>query len=173
MASLKCSVCGEGIHYHSTPADVEYRYISLKDWKEICRTKFDKSNKIMDSSGSHPMLFRSDTLDDDFADKIKRFWKCPQCDSWHFFENEKVAKVYKIKEDVKEIQVDKIGLEYVIFDDYMWDELTEKSIPNEMLAEIVPTYYAKIYDNYVVISSNRDYSNNIQVFELVKPDWMN
>lgn len=56
MASLQCSKCGGGIHYHSLPQDIEYIFFSKEVWDLICSTQFDNKNKVMDESGiyEHP-----------------------------------------------------------------------------------------------------------------------
>ena len=79
MASLKCSKCGEGIHYHSLPQNIEYIYFSKMVWKKVCNTRFDKNTKDMDESGKYPKLYRSSTIENDYSGEFLKIWKCPVC----------------------------------------------------------------------------------------------
>ena len=99
MASLQCSKCGEGIHYHSLPQDIEYIYFPQMVWESICSTKFDKNNKVMDESGVYPKLYRSSTIENDFVGKYEKIWKCPACGTLHVLSTEGSVKNVFIKDN--------------------------------------------------------------------------
>lgn len=169
MASLQCSKCGEGIHYHGIPQDIEYIYFSKDVWNTICSTNFDKTNKVMDESGNYPKLFRSSTIENDYQGQYLKIWKCQKCGTLHFFSDEgSVKKVFII--DDKEI-TQEISDEGIIFGDHLWDEITEKDIPNNQLISIRPSFFVKIGKNYIIVSDTQNFSSQI-CYKEYSPEWM-
>lgn len=151
MASLKCSNCGYGIRYHSEPEGVEYIYISKKNWCKICSSKFNAKDKVYnDELKKYPKLFRTDTIEEDFYNEIIKVWKCCKCGTLHAFDkNGKVTNVYVRKEICINNDVSEEG---IFFDDYTWDDITEKSMPNNMLKNQNPSGYVRIYKDVIEIS---------------------
>ncbi|SEQ21927.1 hypothetical protein SAMN02910289_01535 [Lachnospiraceae bacterium RM5] len=169
MASLKCSKCGEGIHYHSLPQNIEYIYFSKMAWKKVCNTRFDKNNKDMDESGKYPKLYRSSTIENDYSGEFLKIWKCPVCGTLHFFDNKiNVKKVFVKNDNVDIVGYTEIG---VMFADYLWDDITEQDISNDMLSSIEPSFYVGSFLNYLVISKTEDFSD-IECYKLYLADWM-
>lgn len=140
MASIQCKNCKCGIHYHGEPSGIEYVLIDCHDWEEIITAKFDPKNKVIDPQTGYPKLFRTDTIEEDFPDAIKKFWKCQDCGSLIFFdERGRVTTVYSPENDDM-LDVAAIGITAFYFDDYQWDEITEAGIPVEQLTEQITRY---------------------------------
>ncbi len=147
MASLQCIKCRAGIHYHGEPKGIEYRFIKLEDWDSIITSHFDYKNKQYVKDGLSPMLYQTDTIEIDFDDLIVKAWKCPECGAFLFYdENGKVIRVYE--EDVsEEKEKGEVSCNYVVFDDYYWDTLTESAVPNCKIPEhFTSLRYAKLND---------------------------
>ena len=122
MASLKCSFCGHGIHYHGEPPDgTEYIFCKMTDWQEI-----EKNNQP------------SDDLESENNGLLKYAWKCSECGTFAFFdERGQVTKIYapkKINSADKLQEPTEFG---VFFDDYLWYDITEDEIS---AAEILKKY---------------------------------
>ena len=124
MASLKCSFCGHGIHYHGEPPDgTEYIFCKMSDWKKI-------------ESENLP----SDNLELEHKHSLKYAWKCSECGTFAFFdERGQVTAVYTPKkitsDDTEKLQEPtEFG---VFFDDYLWYDITEDEIS---AAEILKKY---------------------------------
>lgn len=169
MASLQCSKCGEGIHYHSLPQDIEYIYFSKKLWERICGTKFDKSNKVMDESGMYPKLYRSSTIENDYRGKYIKMWKCPSCGALHIFSAEGSVKNVFIKGN-SVITCDYTE-EGVVFGDRLWNDITNQDISNDQLQSIKPSFYVRLSSECLAVSETLDFSNPA-CYKLYLPDWM-
>ena len=154
MASLKCSKCGFGIHYHGEPDNTEYIMIKETDWFNITKNIFDPKNKIM--KDGYPMLFRSDTIEDEFSDCFIKFWICKRCGTLAIFDGIYVDSVYAPTED--KVPVDKHSKMYIVFSDYLWDEITEHSIPvSEIPSKFAPSYVAIRNSEYIwLLNSGSD-----------------
>lgn len=148
MASIQCSKCNTGIHYHGESNGIQYYFIKKNDWKKICTSYFDKYNKIF-SEGNLPKLFRSDTIEEDFSNNIIKAWKCPHCKLFMFFNRND-----EITNEFEPIKIDNTNIisastdsqtDYIVFDDFTWDKLTERAIPNNEISSNLCHYYiAKI-----------------------------
>lgn len=154
MASVQCVKCKEGIHYHGEPEGIEYIFIKEKDWDKITSSCFDPLNKQYVDKSSAPILFQTDTIESDFAELIIKVWKCPECGSIMFFDRfGKVIETYeKDGEDGEELESDN---NYVVFDDYAWEILTECAIPNRKITkQFHPTIYARRTDLRLMFTMN-------------------
>lgn len=138
MASTKCTKCGCGIHYHGEPCDIEYTFILESDWDRIISARFNASSKVYLNGSTSPLLFRSDTIEDDFSGAIFKFWKCPICGSLIFFNNEGQAIKTYVPMDQPASPVASYDIIGVIYDDYSWDALTEAAIPNTEIPQMYP-----------------------------------
>lgn len=156
MASLLCRNCNTGMHYHSEPNGIQYIYISKEDWKIICNSKFNPKQKQY--NGVYPMLFRTDTIESDFEEKVVEVWRCPNCGNVIEFDNVYVKNIYSKSED-KNLG-EKISEGYA-FVDYLWDKIVEEAKPNEKLKEQLPSYYIKIYEKGFIVSKDELFSRPI------------
>ena len=156
MASVLCSNCNIGIHYHSEPGDVQYIYINSSDWLKICNSAFDQNSKIIDDHG-YPKLFRTDTIEEDFGSLITKVWKCPNCGSIMAFDDEgRVCRTYcKTNEPLDR----KLISEGMAFDDYLWAHITETAKPNGVLKTQSPSSFVRVYENGIEVSPDEKFSN--------------
>ena len=158
MASLKCSNCGYGIHYHGISNGTEYILFDLNFWNWIITQKFDKNKKTYDKSG-YPFLYRSDSIQTEFVDKVYHFWKCKKCGTLAFFKPEcnMVDSVYTPDESYKpNYNSKKIG-RFICFDDHLWDEITEKALPvNEIMVKYVPAMYVLFFEDGILCCQDFD-----------------
>ena len=154
MASILCSKCNTGIHYHSEPQGIEYYFIKQDDWKEICQSKFNPDKKEMNHT-RYPRLYRTDTLEDDFAKSIVKMWKCPNCGTFMLFDNRgNVTKTYE------ESNVSFVGesiFEGIYFDDYLWDQITNASKPDISLHGQKPSGFFKLYEKGLILSLDESF----------------
>ncbi len=169
MASLKCSKCGEGIHYHSLPQDIEYIYFSNVAWEEICSIRFDKNNKVMDESGIYPKLFRSSTIENDYPGYFLKIWKCPTCGTLHVFsDNGNVKKIF-VSDDSENI--DDYAEVGIVFGDYLWADVTDRDISNEQLLSVKPSFYVRLSSDYLFVSDGLEFTN-FESYKMYLPEWM-
>ncbi len=152
MASILCKKCGEGIHYHGEPCGIEYRYIKSYDWDRICGSRFDSTKT--DKSG-YPVLYRTDTLDEDFAESIVKIWRCPNCGSLIVFDEK--GKMKKIYNESGSSDMGDVVSEGVAFDDYLWDMITETAASDSSLSSQKPTAYIKIYELGLIASMEKNF----------------
>ena len=136
MASVKCKNCGIGIHHHGLPNGIEYIMIENESWEKIITNKFNPNNKVLNPQTGYPKMFRTDTIEDDYPSAIKKYWKCPGCGAIIFFDEKGfVRNVYRQSKGDKQREM-KAATGY-IFDDYLWEELTEDGFENYLLPEKV------------------------------------
>jgi hypothetical protein len=156
MASVKCGICGEGIHYHSMPNGIEYTFINNVTWDKICSSKFNSDQKEYGLNQVYPKLYRSDTIEDDFENEIIKAWKCPNCKSILIFDKLcNVTNTYYVCDDIDEGNIIQEG---VVFEDYLWDKLTERAVSDEKLVNQKPTVYIRVFGNSFVVSRKSDFS---------------
>lgn len=156
MASILCSKCHQGIHYHGEPNGIQYVMICKTDWDKIVSSDFDSRQKIIDQTSGYPKLYRTDTIEEDFPESVKKFWKCPHCATLHFFDTDgRVVSVYEPAVLTKE----KWGSGHIegwFFDDYKWDELTEKMLPDSKLSSKTGELNELIVSSDAVVMRNAD-----------------
>ena len=142
MASLKCSHCGFGIHYHDYPNGIEYEAYSQDMWEA-----FSDANKRIVS-------FTDDS--DDFL----IVWRCPECGCIHAFNgyNAFIKQAYApCVEDVALVDSRK----YLVFIDYLRDKVFDEewSAAQFMQSGKYPNdqfFYAMVGDNGVVVYEDAD-----------------
>lgn len=124
MASLKCSFCGNGIHYHGIPDGTKYIFCTLENWQEI-----EKQN------------LRSDEIELENYEKFTEAWKCPKCGTFAFFNSRvHVSEVYT---PANKIPTDKVldkSTFGVFFNDLLWDEITEDNISAKDILRVYPKH---------------------------------
>ena len=128
MASLECSNCRYGIHYHGLPEGIEYIFFKWDDWKKIELKKL-KSYEI-ETENLSGYLYA---------------WKCPSCGTFEFFDEKihvRVTHVYKPEtSEPPELDPEREMEFGVFFDDYLWDEITEARVPMEEILDKYSGYY--------------------------------
>ena len=153
MASVKCSKCGYGIHYHGEPNGTEYIFILKADWEAITSSCFDPKDKVLDSNKDYPKLFQSDTIEEDFPGAVHKYWKCPKCGSLFFFDAEgNVTRMFAPTDQEDSVSISDDIENGVIYDDYSWDALTEASIADNAITEKhLPNATMQLSDKLCVI----------------------
>ena len=121
MASLKCSGCGYGIHYHDEPNDTEYLFCTMDVWAKI-------ESEILTSSW----------VEAEYYEQIVYAWKCAECGTFAFFDRGgRVTGVYTPNKELSSepmLEPVEFGL---FFDDILWYDITEQDIP---ASEILKKY---------------------------------
>ncbi len=148
MASIQCVKCKRGIHYHGEPDGIEYVFIKVRDWDRITATRFDAKNKQYVNGSSYPKLYQTDTIESDFEDLIVKAWRCPECGTFLFCdEHGRVERAYE--EDGSEgSEKKRVGKDYVVFDDYSWDLLTDSAVANWKIPKrLISSTYASFSDS--------------------------
>ena len=152
MAGLKCSHCGGSIRYHGESNGIEYTVFPSKNWKMITSTVFDPNNKRMHDEWNipGPYLNRSDTIWEDFENDYFIVWVCSDCGTLAVFDSDgiTVKAVYTPIDD--NIEVDRNAEKYVVFSDYIWQEIENSSIPvSEIPDKFKASYYAIANIDYI------------------------
>ncbi|MEE3451332.1 MAG: hypothetical protein VZR27_11680 [Acutalibacteraceae bacterium] len=152
MAGLKCSYCGGSIRYHDMPNGIEHTVFSMKNWEKLVSTVYDPNNERMHEEWNTPgpYLYRSDTIWEDFEDDYFEVWVCPHCGTIAVFDNRRlyVRAVYTPIND--DVEVDWNADKYVVFSDYVWEEIAESSIPvSEIPNKFKASYYVIANSDYV------------------------
>lgn len=137
MASLKCSYCGFGIHYHDEPNGVQYTAISQELWDSFSYTDKPIVRYVLDGN------------DDFFC-----VWRCPECGCIHTLEAYRPTfkQAYiPCGEDVVLTEARK----YLVFIDYLFEDISERGLTAEDFAKIgkhstSSFFYAMIADNGII-----------------------
>lgn len=153
MASLKCSNCGEGIHYHGVPEDIEYTYCKWDDW---CMLESLKVN--------------SDELDIKYEEMLAKPWKCPACTTFTFFDKCHVVRVYSpMQSDDTNILVTEDMESGLLFDDYLWDEITEETNPIQNILEKYKGYHwVRKNNEYMFIFDDKEMKSCIGKYKSIE-----
>ena len=137
MASLKCSKCGHGIHYHDEPDGTEWIAFEKNVWNELCCSSKEFSS------------FTSETENGWYS-----VWKCSECGSIHVF---KTNSIYLMKAFEPSKSVEKNctkGLELVAFEDTTWDQITETDEIGkdfDVVFTTVPRKYIRVTDRNICV----------------------
>lgn len=153
MASLKCSQCGFGIHYHDEPNGVELTAIPLDTWKKFFLT--DKPIVRYNLDGPQDYLI---------------IWKCPQCQCFHIFMGSStiVKKAYALNSEVTNFIN---GIKYIIFNDYDFDDISEKGLTATDYKKCQDDYNAKylvVNENYLYICSDINFQNIEKIYKAIE-----
>ena len=158
MATLQCTKCKAGIHYHGEPNGVELIFIESADWEKIKSLRFDSMNIQYINGRATPKLFRTDTIEADFDEWIAKAWRCPECGSIMIFDRHgKVTVTYE--EDYKGVDKLEYNNNYAVFDDYQWNKLTDSAIPNSEISNWFNPSYCAIINNSAMLlyDNNRNF----------------
>ena len=156
MASLKCSNCGNGIHYHGLPEDIEYVYCKYTDWKEL-----------------EPKGFASDELELNNQELFTTAWKCPKCGAFAFFDNKRqtrVTYVYAPAENTPSNFEPEHDLEFgIFFDDYLWDSIQESRVAMTQILNKFSGYYWIIKnENEMFMFSDKEMKHCLAHYKRIK-----
>ena len=171
MAGLACSQCGAGIRYHGEPCGIEYTIFHNDVWNTITSTVYDKENERIHEEWlvPGPYLYQSDTIWDDFKNEYQDAWVCPKCGAVMVFKiggivvDRAYAPVYENQE------IKPTGISYVVFSDYLWDEITELSIPvSEIPNRFKPSYLAVANEEYMWLQDYDSPERTIKFYQRIE-----
>ncbi len=153
MASLKCSKCGRGIHYHDEPNGTEWIVFELKTWEKLLSSQKELSS------------YKSDTNSGWYS-----IWKCSECGTLHVFKTNEIH-LYKAFEYTDNIFCEKDkGEKCIAFEDLVWDQITETEETGNVFDgpfKEVPRAYIIIYDKSIVVFSNEEYERPEKQYKLI------
>lgn len=108
MASLKCSKCGYGIHYHDEPDGTEWIAFESGLWKKLCDSTKELSSYTSDSTSGWYSV-----------------WKCPKCGSLHVFSTHDIHLLKAFEPADKADGTVESQMNLIAFEDIIWDQITE------------------------------------------------
>ncbi len=124
MASLKCSGCGYGIHYHDEPDDTEYIFCELSKWEAL-----EEENMA------------SGWLEFEHDNTFVYAWKCAECGTFAFFDRGgHVTGVYKPNKEFASEPMQEPAEFGLFFDDVLWYDITEEDIPASEILKKYPKH---------------------------------
>lgn len=121
MATLKCSNCGFGIHYHDESDGTQYILFEESVWKNLVKSDLYTSRYILDGNEEYTLL-----------------WKCKECGSIYLFESDYIHIKEAYKEVHEVISIDSNCKKYIAYSDVDWDKITEDRIYGRDIKKIVP-----------------------------------
>ncbi len=155
MASLKCSNCGFGIHYHDEPNGIQYTAISQELWDSFYDTDKPIVRYVLDGN-------------DDFL----CVWRCPECGCVHSFEAYRpIFKQAYIPSD--EDVILNAARKYLVFIDYLFEDISERGLT---AAEFVNCgkypadrfFCAMIADNGIILYEDESCTKEIRRFTAIE-----
>ncbi len=155
MASLKCSHCGEGIHYHGEPIGVELRAISQELWD-------------MFSSTDKPIICYLLDGNDDYC----LIWKCPECGCLHVFEGYSAKVWHSYFFTDADIDITS-ARKYLVFSDYLFYDVSEADMTaSEFFGKADYDsdnfFYALINENGIITYSDDACTKELKRFAVIR-----
>ena len=155
MASLKCSHCGFGIHYHDEPNGVEYTALSQELWNSFSETDKPIVRYVLDGN-------------DDFL----CIWRCPKCGCIHTFEAYRpIFKQAYIPCD--DVAIHTESKKYLVFIDFLFEDVSERGLTAEQFINNgkYPTdsfFYAMISNECVIVYSDEACTKEIKKYKSIE-----
>ena len=155
MASLKCSNCGFGIHYHDEPNGIEYTAFSTELWNSFAKTDKPIIRYVLDG-------------DDDFL----CVWRCPECGCIHTFQAYQ-STLKQAYVPCSENVIPNGARKYLVFIDYLFDDVSEKGLTAEEFINSgeYPTdsfFYAMVADNSVIVYEDEACTKPVKYFTAIE-----
>ena len=154
MASLKCSHCGFGIHYHDEPNGIELYAFSQKLWNFNLKT--DKPIVSFTESDEGFLIV----------------WRCPECDCLHVFKGyePRIKQAYAPSDDLFPLMS---AEKYLFFVDSLRDKVFDEEwtaaqfmqsgeYPNDQF------FYAKVGDAGVIVYEDADCSTPLRRYKAIE-----
>ena len=155
MASLKCSHCGFGIHYHDEPNGVEYTALSTELWNLFSETDKPIVRYVLDGN-------------DDFL----CIWRCPKCGCIHTFEAYRpiFKQAYIPCDDVAVYTKSK---KYLVFIDFLFEDISERGLSAKEFANggkysSDSFFYAMINNECVIVYSDETCTKEIRKYKSIE-----
>jgi len=121
MASLKCSNCGNGIHYHDEADGTQYIVFFEMDWKNLVKSDLRVSRYILDGNVEYYIA-----------------WKCSKCGTIHIFKYDSTTVISAYKRVELKYNNNITEGNYIAFSDEDWDIITETQILGKDITEMYP-----------------------------------
>ena len=155
MASLKCSHCGFGIHYHDEPNGVEYTALSQDLWNSFSKTDKPIVRYVLDGN-------------DDFL----CIWRCPECGCIHTFEAYRpiFKQAYIPCDDVAIYTESK---KYLVFIYFLFEDISERGLSAKEFANggkysSDSFFYAMINNECVIVYSDETCTKEIKKYKSIE-----
>ena len=157
MASLKCNNCGYGIHYHDEPDGTEHFAISFSTWEWYLLEGKSIIRSFLDGPQDYLTI-----------------WRCKECGCLHTFpaHSVMVKRAYAPCEYDPAAEIIN-GIKYRIFDDYLFDAVTEDNITAkdfDSSNKHGACYYAMIGDNYIYLYDDAKFQRVTKCFQAIITD---
>ncbi|GEM_PF-4414843 len=155
MASLKCSQCGFGIHYHDEPNGIQYIAISQELWNSFSGTDKPIVRYVLDGN-------------DDFL----CIWKCPECGCIHTFKAYRaIFKQAYIPCD--DVVIPTTARKYLIFIDFLFEDISERGLTAETFAisgkyRTDGFFYAMITEKEIILYEDEHYTKSLKYFTAIE-----
>ena len=155
MASLKCSHCGFGIHYHDEPNGVEYTALSQELWNSFSKTDKPIVRYVLDGN-------------DDFL----CIWRCPECGCIHTFEAYRpIFKQAYIP--CNNVNSSTEARKHLVFIDFLFEDISERGLTAKEFANIgkYPTdkfFYTMIDNKSIIVYSDEKCTKEIRRYKAIE-----
>ena len=155
MASLKCSKCGYGIHYHDEPNGIEWIAFELETWNGLC-----SSNKTVGS-------YETDTKAGWYT-----IWKCEKCGTLHIFKtmDTHIDGAFALLDTTAIHTQEGDAIDCIAFEDIAWDQITETEETGnnfEDKFEDFPRKYVRFCNDFLYVYADADFSVIERVYKLL------
>ena len=154
MASLKCSKCGYGIHYHGEADGTQTILFREEVWNNLTYSDMIVSRYTLDGTNDYLTI-----------------WKCKECESIYLFQGmtTKVFRAYQLIH--KNVILDDSVEKYIGFIDIDWDIITEESIRGEEIFDKFPEckpLKVDISEQYLIMYNSDEPSKPHKVYERIE-----
>ena len=159
MASIKCSFCNMGIHYHNEPNGTEFIMFPSNFWYSL--------EHLTSNVNESYRYLKSDAIELEFPNSYYKFWMCPNCKSIILFEKNTpyVAGIYTVNH--KHEKSNSSNIDYIVFSDKTWDFITERKIKLTYLPKKFPgEYFIVKSKDFFYVYADKDLSKLIQTYSL-------
>lgn len=139
MSSLKCGICGEGLHHHGEPNGIEYIFFPAESWQQLL--------------AENPV---SDLVELDFPGTFRKLWRCPDCQSLMVFGADEATVVSTYKLTAEPIDDDGDARLFFAYSDITWDELTERGLDMQTISTLIQPLRVAVTGDYLSIYKNSE-----------------
>lgn len=154
MASLKCSHCGFGMHYHDEPNGIGYTALSQGLWNLFSETDKPIVRYLLDGN-------------DDFLS----IWRCPECGCIHVFEA--FRSIFKQAYlPCNHVDISTEAQKYLVFVDFLFEEISERGLTAKEFAHAGPYpandfFYAMIDHESIIVYRDEACSEEVKKYKAI------
>lgn len=142
MASIKCSCCENGIHYHDEANGTQFLAFRKETWETLTTSDLWISRYILDGTEAYYVI-----------------WKCDSCGAIHIFEADSPDLKAAYKKVCVVSDTDDLDVAFVAYSDYEWAKITESRITGAVLPTQFPNLeiiHALRSGDSLLISTNKE-----------------